>query len=166
VTTIESSPTWNDPTQRDVIIITSDEDYNNLSLGIGNEGNNVPMIVIPNQGAVNAGMQSGPFTTNTYYNQYSLMATIEDSLGLAPLTANDMYAQPMNDFWKSLICVTRDHKEGTGWARKANTGRCWSRRGSGRTWPQRGPRRSCRGTGLPSPTVLTFQTISIELMWA
>ncbi len=61
----------------------SDEDYNNLSLGVGNEGNNVPMIVIPNQGAVNAGMQSGHFTTNTYYNEYSLMATIEDSLGLA-----------------------------------------------------------------------------------
>ena len=105
VSTIESSPTWNDPTQKDVIIITMDEDYNNLSLGVGNEGNNVPMIVIPNQGAVTSGgMQSGHFTTNTYYNQYSLMATIEDALSptpgaLAPLTLNDMYAQPMNDFW-------------------------------------------------------------------
>ncbi len=106
VSTIENSPTWTDPTQRDAIIITFDEDNNNLSLGIGNEGNNVPMIVIPNQDAVTAGgMESGPFTTNAYYNEYSLMATIEDALRatpgtLAPLTANDMYAQPMNAFWR------------------------------------------------------------------
>jgi hypothetical protein len=106
VSAIENSPTWNDPTQKDAIIITFDEDNNNLSLGIGNEGNNVPMIVIPNQDAVtNGDMQSGPFTTDAYYNQYSLMATIEDALRLtpdtlAPLTANDMYAQPMNAFWK------------------------------------------------------------------
>jgi hypothetical protein len=63
------------------------------------------MIVIPNQGAVTlGGMQSGHFVTNSYYNQYGLMATLEDALSptpgaLAPLTANDMYAQPMNDFW-------------------------------------------------------------------
>jgi hypothetical protein len=104
VSTIQSSPTWTDPTQRDAIIITWDEDNNNLSLGFGNQGNHVPMIVIPNQGAVTAGMQSGHFTTNTYYNEYSLMATLEDTLSptpgaLAPLTLNDMYADPMNDFW-------------------------------------------------------------------
>jgi hypothetical protein len=106
VSAIENSPTWTDPTQKDAIIITFDEDNNNLSLGFGNEGNNVPMIVIPNQDAVTAGgMQSGPFTTDAYYNQYSLMTTIEDTLRatpgtLDPLTANDMYAQPMNAFWK------------------------------------------------------------------
>src|ERR1700722_13165466 len=48
VSAIESSPTWNDPTQHDAIILTFDEDNNNLSLRIGNEGNNVPMIIIPN----------------------------------------------------------------------------------------------------------------------
>jgi Phosphoesterase family len=106
VSTIENSPTWNDPNAKDAIILTWDEDNNNLSLGFGNEGNNVPMIVIPNADAVaNGDMQSGPFTTDAYYNQYSLMATIEDALRttpgtLAPLTANDMYAQPMNAFWK------------------------------------------------------------------
>ena len=42
------------------------------------------MIVIPNQAAVAGGMQSGHFVTNSYYNEYSLMATIEDSLGLTP----------------------------------------------------------------------------------
>jgi hypothetical protein len=110
VSAIENSATWNDPGEKDVIIITFDEDNNNLSLGIGNEGNNVPMIIIPNGGAVDSGMESGPFTTNEYANEYSLMATIEDALRgnaapgtlnpLAPLTDNDMYATPMNAFWK------------------------------------------------------------------
>jgi len=106
ISTIENSPTWTDPTQQDAIIVTFDEDNNNLSLGFGNEGNNVPMIVIPNQDAVMAGgMESGPFTTDAYYNEYSLMATLEDTLRtapgtLAPLTTNDMYAPPMNAFWK------------------------------------------------------------------
>ncbi len=106
VSAIENSPTWTDPNEKDAIIITFDEDNNNLSLGFGNEGNNVPMIVIPNEDAVTTGgMESGPFTTDAYYNEYSLMATIEDTLRaspgtLDPLTANDMYAQPMNAFWK------------------------------------------------------------------
>jgi Phosphoesterase family len=106
ISTIENSPTWTDPDEKDAIVITWDEDNNNLSLGFGNEGNNVPMIVIPNQDAVTAGgMESGPFTTDAYYNEYSLMATLEDTLSptpgtLAPLTDNDMYAPPMNAFWK------------------------------------------------------------------
>jgi hypothetical protein len=100
ISAIQSSPTWNTPGQRDAIFLTFDEDYNNLSLGIGNQGNLINMVVIPNQGAVDAGMVSGHFVTNSYYNQYSLTRTIEDSFGLAPLTANDMYATPMNDFWK------------------------------------------------------------------
>jgi hypothetical protein len=107
VSAIENSPTWTDSGEKDAIIITFDEDNNNLSLGIGNEGNNVPMIIIPNGGAESGanGMESGPFTTDAYYNEYSLMATIEDALRttpgtLVPLTANDMYAPPMNAFWK------------------------------------------------------------------
>lgn len=100
VQTIEASPTWNS-SQSDVIYITMDEDFNNLSLGFGNQGNNVVMIAIPNQAAINAGMQPGPHVVSGYANEYSLMATIEDNLGLAPLTANDMYAQPMNGLWKS-----------------------------------------------------------------
>ncbi len=106
VSTIESSTTWTDPTQKDAIFIVSDEDFNNLSLGFGNEGNNVPLIVIPNQGATTYNavtnpipMQSGHFVATANYNEYGLMATIEDSLGLAPLTANDTYAQPLNEFW-------------------------------------------------------------------
>ena len=106
---IEHSATWTTAGEKDAIIITFDEDNNNLSLGIGNEGNNVPMIIIPNGGAESGanGMESGPFTTDAYYNQYSLMATIEDTLRsskdtLLPLTDNDKYAQPMNAFWKVI----------------------------------------------------------------
>ena len=99
VQTIEASPTWNS-SQSDVIYITMDEDFNNISLGLGNEGNHVVMIAIPNQAAINAGFQPGPFVDPNYANQYSLMSTIEGNLGLAPLTANDMYAQPMNALWE------------------------------------------------------------------
>ena len=52
------------------------------------------MIAIPNQAAVNAGMQPGPFVVTGYANEYSLMATIEDNLGLAPLTANECTPNP------------------------------------------------------------------------
>jgi len=34
-----------------------------------------------------------------YYNHYSLQSTIEEALNLSPLTKNDKYAQPMNEFW-------------------------------------------------------------------
>ncbi|MBV8347744.1 MAG: phosphoesterase, partial [Mycolicibacterium sp.] len=99
VTTILNSPVWQDPTQKSAIFITWDEDYNNLSLGNGNQGNHVVMIVIPSPGAVAAGMRSGEFVADAYYNHYSLERTIEDALGLPPLTDNDKYAQPMNEFW-------------------------------------------------------------------
>ena len=99
VQTIEASPTWNS-SQSDVIYVTMDEDSNNLSLGFGNEGNHVVMIAIPNQAAINAGMQPGPYVVNGYANEYSLMSTIEYNMGLPPLTANDTYAPPMNGLWK------------------------------------------------------------------
>ncbi len=99
VTTIMESGVWNDPTQKSAIFITFDEDYNNLSLGIGNQGNHINMIVIPSGGAVANGMRSGRFVADDYNNHYSLLRTIEDSLGLPPLTNNDRFAPPMNEYW-------------------------------------------------------------------
>jgi hypothetical protein len=85
-------------TQRSAIFITWDEDYNNLSLGIGNEGNHVPMIVIPSR---SSGMRQGHIVAANYNNHYSLLRTIEESLRLAPrLTNNDKFAQPMNEYWQ------------------------------------------------------------------
>ncbi len=100
VGTIMSSPTWLDSSQKSAIVITFDEDYNNLSTGVGNEGNHIVTIVIPSQGAVDAGMRDGHVVADDHYNHYSLLRTIEDSLGLSPVTNNDRYANPMNEFWE------------------------------------------------------------------
>ncbi len=105
VTTIMASETWNDPNVKSAIFITFDEDYNNITTGVGNEGNHIVMVVIPSPGATYDpvtnpnGMHAGAFVADDYYNHYSLQRTIEDSLGIAPLTNNDKYAQPMNEFW-------------------------------------------------------------------
>jgi hypothetical protein len=92
--TILNSPAFQ--TQRSAIFITWDEDYDNLYLGIGNEGNHIPMIVIPSP---NSGMRQGHVVVVNYNNHYSLLRTIENSLGLPPLTNNDRFAQPMNEYW-------------------------------------------------------------------
>jgi hypothetical protein len=102
--TIFNSPTWQDPSQKSAIFVTFDEDYNNITTGVGNEGNHIVMIVIPSPGALYDrvtnpdGMLPG-VVANGHYNHYSLQRTIEESLGIAPLTNNDKYAQPMNEFW-------------------------------------------------------------------
>ena len=100
LTTIMNSPTWQGPTQRSAIFVTFDEDHNNITTGVGNEGNHIVMIAIPSQGAVDSGMREGHFVAYDHNNHYSLLRTIEDSLGLLPLTNNDQFAQPMNEFWE------------------------------------------------------------------
>jgi Phosphoesterase family len=99
LTTIFDSATWQDPRERSAVIVTFDEDYNNLTTGVGNEGNHIVTIVIPSQGAVAGGMRAGHFVADDHYNHYSLLRTIEDSLGLPRLTNNDKFANPMNQFW-------------------------------------------------------------------
>jgi hypothetical protein len=96
---IMDSNTWNDPTERSAIFVTFDEDYNNISLGNGNEGNHIVTVVIPSPGAVASGMRSGAFVADDRYDHYSLLRTIEKSLNLPALTTNDAFAQPMNEFW-------------------------------------------------------------------
>ncbi|HVQ53188.1 MAG TPA: alkaline phosphatase family protein, partial [Mycobacterium sp.] len=103
VGTIMNSATWQDPTERSAIFVTFDEDYNNITTGVGNEGNHIVTIVIPSQGAIDAGMREGHFVASDQYNHYSLLRTIEDSLHLDPLTNNDRYAQPMNEFWAEEV---------------------------------------------------------------
>jgi Phosphoesterase family len=92
--TILNSPAF--LTQRTAIFITWDEDYDNLSLDIGNHGNHIPMIVIPSP---NSGMRQGHLVAGNYNNHYSLLRTIEDALQLLRLTNNDRFAQPMNEYW-------------------------------------------------------------------
>ena len=99
IPTILNSVAWKDTTQRSAIFITFDEDSDNLSLGFANQGNHVVTVVIPSPGAVSDGMRSGNFIDTSYANHYSLLRTIEDSLKLEPLTKNDAYAAPLNNFW-------------------------------------------------------------------
>jgi hypothetical protein len=66
--TIMASPVWQDPTQKSAIFLTFDEDYNNISLGNGNEGNHVVIVVIPSPGAVASGMRGGAFVADDYSN--------------------------------------------------------------------------------------------------
>ncbi|OBB83502.1 hypothetical protein A5760_10420 [Mycobacterium colombiense] len=48
-------------------------------LTIGNDGNHVPMIVIPSP---NSGMCQRHFVASVHHDHYSLQRTIEDSLAL------------------------------------------------------------------------------------
>jgi YVTN family beta-propeller protein len=82
---IMRSPAWR--TQRSLAIITFDED------GTDNQhpAQRVATIVIGS-----AGVRRG-YVSRVRYTHYSLLRTIEAALGLGTLTANDRYAQPVND---------------------------------------------------------------------
>jgi len=99
VPVILNSVVWHDPAEKSVLVVTFDEDNDNLSLGFGDERNHIVTVVIPSPAAVAGGMRGGPFIATTQYDHYSLLRMIEDSLGLPTLTNNDKYAVPMNEFW-------------------------------------------------------------------
>jgi hypothetical protein len=50
--------------------------------------------MVGSQHSVKTGYQS-----NGRYDHYSAARTIEQSLGLNPLTTNDQYGTPINDVW-------------------------------------------------------------------
>jgi Phosphoesterase family len=88
---IFSSPAWT--TQRSLLILTWDEDGNNSPGGFGpGQTNQVATILVGSQNTVKTGYQSG-----ARYDHYSVARTIEQALGLAPMTSNDKYASPIND---------------------------------------------------------------------
>jgi hypothetical protein len=98
VPTIMNSEVWQ--TTKSVLIVTFDEDNNNITLGFGNEGNHVVTVVIPSPLAVSdGGMKGGAFVDTNRYDHYSTLRTIEDALGLPTMTNNDKYATPLNGFW-------------------------------------------------------------------
>lgn len=87
---IFNSPAWT--TQRSLLVITWDEGYAK-SYG-PSYPNQVASYVAASQGLVKAG-----YTSTNYYDHYSLLATIDQALGLKPLTTNDQYAQSIDDIW-------------------------------------------------------------------
>jgi hypothetical protein len=97
VSSMNSAPVSADPIESPNLLVNPGaEDYDNLYLGVGNEGNHIPMIVIPSP---NSGMRQGHIVVVDHNNHYSLPRTIEDALKLPRLTNNDRFAQPMNEYW-------------------------------------------------------------------
>lgn len=86
MTPIFNSPAWK--TQRSLFIITWDESYYPFTQ------NQIPTLTVASQGLVRAGYQS-----HTSANLYDIARTIEEALGIPPLTANDKYARPLNDIF-------------------------------------------------------------------
>ena len=86
---IMRSPAWR--TQRSLAIITWDED---------NYDHEQPSQWVPTLILGSAGVKRG-FVSPVRYTHYSLLRTIEGALGLGHLTANDLYAQPVNDIFAS-----------------------------------------------------------------
>ena len=86
---IVRSPAWR--TQRSLAIITFDED---------NYDDPHPPQRVPTIMLASSGVRSG-YTSKVRYTHYSLLRTIEAALGLRTLTANDRYAQPVNDVFSS-----------------------------------------------------------------
>ena len=82
---IMRSPAWR--TQRSLAIITFDED------GYDHEhpAQRVATLILGS-----AGVRQG-YVSHVRYTHYSLLRTIEGALGLGTLTANDRYAQAVND---------------------------------------------------------------------
>ncbi|GLQ96570.1 alkaline phosphatase family protein [Dyella mobilis] len=80
---IMNSPAWTE--QKSLIVLTWDESASET-------GNHLATILIGSPGTVQSGTVS-----NVSYNHYSTGRTVENALGLAPLTQNDQYAQPIND---------------------------------------------------------------------
>src|SRR5439155_5283945 len=77
---IFNSPAWT--TQRSLLILTFDEDGNNLPGSFGNgQSNQVTTIVVGSPGTVRTAYQSPG-----RYDHYSSARTIEQALGFGPLT--------------------------------------------------------------------------------
>ncbi|WP_233842350.1 alkaline phosphatase family protein [Dyella sp. 2HG41-7] len=89
---IFNSPAWTQ--QRSLLILTWDESASST-------GNHVATLVLGSPGTVQAG-----YVSNTSYNHFSVGRTIENALGIAPLTHNDQYAQPINDAFVSTSAAT------------------------------------------------------------
>jgi len=84
---IMRSPAWT--RQRSLAIITFDEDATDYQ----HPAQRVATIVLGSRG-----VRRG-YVSPVRYTHYSLLRTIEAALGLGTLTANDLYAQPLNDIF-------------------------------------------------------------------
>jgi hypothetical protein len=89
---ILNSPAWTQ--QRSLLVLTWDESASET-------GNHLATALIGSPGTVQAG-----YISNVGYNHYSTGRTVENALGIAPLTHNDQYAQPINDAFVATAPAT------------------------------------------------------------
>ncbi len=89
---IFNSPAWTQ--QHSLLILTWDESASET-------GNHLATILFGSPGTVQAG-----YISNASYNHYSSGSTVEHALGIAPLTHNDQYAQPINDAFVATPAIT------------------------------------------------------------
>jgi acid phosphatase len=75
-------------TRTSLLLITWDEDDDSSGL------NQIPVLVVAR------GVSPG-FRSTVRYTHYSVLRTVEEAWGLAPLTANDAAASPMADFFSA-----------------------------------------------------------------
>lgn len=89
---IFNSPAWTQ--QRSLLVLTWDESDTSGT-------NHIASFVVGSPGTVQAG-----YVSNASYNHYSVGRTIENALGIAPLTHNDQYAQPINDAFVATSAIS------------------------------------------------------------
>ena len=141
---ILSSPAWR--TQRSLAIITFDED------GYDHEhpAQRIPTLILGS-----AGVRDG-YVSHVRYTHYSLLRTIEAALGLGALTANDRYAQPLNDVFNARLAM----------AAKAGAPRLPVRRSAANARRDRAtapPNRRPRSSSPPSPTAFVANSASASV---
>lgn len=120
IPTILNSPAWT--TQNSLLMIVWDEDDSS-------ENNQVPMLVL--QKSPTAG-----FRSSVSHSHYSMLSTIEQSWGLAPLTTNDSGSPSMSEYFTAptatapgaptgVTAVLGHHGTATiSWTAPANNGGC------------------------------------------
>lgn len=74
-----------------LVVVTFDESG-------GNRDNRIYTVFLGDM--VKPANQQDPAALGRHYTHYSVLRTVEDNFGLAPLTANDRDAQPIIDIWK------------------------------------------------------------------
>jgi hypothetical protein len=89
---IMNSPAWTQ--QKSLIVLTWDESSSET-------GNHLATILVGSPGTVQSG-----YISNASYNHYSTGRTVENALGIGPLTNNDQYAQPINDAFVATPAIT------------------------------------------------------------
>jgi Phosphoesterase family len=86
---ILASKAWT--TQRSLLLVTFDEDRYDKER---------PAQLIPTIALASTGVKQG-YLSKVRYDHYNMLRTIEGTLGLGTLTANDLYAEPMTDIFNS-----------------------------------------------------------------